>query len=162
VRNRFQALAFKCNLYRYDEVRAHLAATAAALAAEAEGRSAERRAADQSHAAAQAAIVQLKSEIGNLNERIARSESDAAEQNSARLKAEAANHALSAELAGERERARAGAEEAGRASAEAARRFNEYKEGADRRHVEISARCEEARASKEAAVRALEVGLYKL
>ena len=136
--------------------RGKLSATTAALAAETEGRVAERRAADRAHEEAQATVAKLRSDIGNLNERIARSEMEAAEQKSARMKEEAANQALGAELAGERERARVAAEEAARQSAEATRRFNEYKDGADRRHVEISARCEEARANKEAAVKALE------
>lgn len=139
-----------------EEARTKLAASAVALAAETEGRTAERNAAEKAAAAAAAAIAELKSEMGNLNERIARSEMDAAEQKSGRLRAEDHAASLANDLASERDRLRVAAEEAARQSAEASRRFNEYKEGADRRHAEVTARCEEARAGRDEATRQLE------
>jgi hypothetical protein len=75
---------------------------------------------------------------GTLGERNARSELDAAEQKRARLKQDAAAQSLAADLA------------------EAARTFKDHKEGADRRLAEVTARGEEARGGREAAVRALD------
>lgn len=139
-----------------ETARAQLATTEAVLAAESESRAAERIAADRDRTDAAAAVAKLKSDIGNLNERIARSEIEAAENKSAQLREEALNQSLAAELSGERERAASAAEESRRQAGEAARRFNEYKDGADRRHAEVSTRCDEARSSKDAAVKALE------